>query len=175
MYSVVILQSQFGDVLTYRPFNIDLRDASASKKLLDMLHIDPRGVREGIALIFFSETVFFEKHPFPHPFLDICSKEPKFYDQSLRPKYSFRICNENRYCSKFWVPLHTVPYVTKFVRGFRKHKVAASSQDHLRPHIIFFAVQVIVIAAKAELAVADQLGDAREIKVTAYGRIKSDY
>ena len=31
MYSVVILQSQFGDVLTYRPFNIDLRDASASK------------------------------------------------------------------------------------------------------------------------------------------------
>ena len=29
------------------------RDASASKKLLDMLHIDPRGVRKDIALIFF--------------------------------------------------------------------------------------------------------------------------
>ena len=28
---MVILQSQFVDVLTYRPFNIDLRDASASK------------------------------------------------------------------------------------------------------------------------------------------------
>ena len=32
MDSVVILQSQLVDVLTYRPFNKDLRDASASKK-----------------------------------------------------------------------------------------------------------------------------------------------
>ena len=43
----------------------DLLDLSKQKKLLDMLYIDPRGVREGIALIFFRKNVF-EKHPNPH-------------------------------------------------------------------------------------------------------------
>ena len=43
----------------------DLLDLSKQKKLLDMLYIDPRGVREGIALIFFWKSVF-EKHPTEH-------------------------------------------------------------------------------------------------------------
>ena len=40
----------------------DLLDLSYGRKLLDMLYIDPRGVRGGIALIFFWKSVF-EKHP----------------------------------------------------------------------------------------------------------------
>ena len=40
----------------------DLLDLSYRKKLLDMLYIDPRGVREGIALIFVEKSVF-ERHP----------------------------------------------------------------------------------------------------------------
>ena len=40
----------------------DLLDLSKQKKLLDMLYIDPRGVPEGIALIFFRKSVS-EKHP----------------------------------------------------------------------------------------------------------------
>ena len=41
------------DLLTHSLTRVKSRDASASKKLLDMLCIDPRGVHEGIALIFF--------------------------------------------------------------------------------------------------------------------------
>ena len=43
----------------------DLLDLSYGRKLLDMLYIDPRGVRGGIALIFFWKSVF-EKHPIVH-------------------------------------------------------------------------------------------------------------
>ena len=40
----------------------DPLDLFYRKRLLDMLYIDPRGVREGTALIFFGKSVF-EKHP----------------------------------------------------------------------------------------------------------------
>ena len=40
-------------------------DLSYRQKLLDMLYIDPRGVRGGIALIFFWKSVF-QKHPTVH-------------------------------------------------------------------------------------------------------------
>ena len=42
----------------------DLLDLSYGKKLWDMLYIDPRGVSEGITLIFFKGV--FEKHPNKH-------------------------------------------------------------------------------------------------------------
>ena len=47
----------------------DLLDLSKQKKLLDMLYIHPRGVREGIALIFSWKSVF-EKHPTAEVSLD---------------------------------------------------------------------------------------------------------
>ena len=40
----------------------DLLDLSKQKKLLDLGYIYPRGVREGIALIFVGKSVL-EKHP----------------------------------------------------------------------------------------------------------------
>ena len=48
----------------------DPLDLSKLKKLLDMLYIDPRGVREGTALIFSGKSVF-EKHPIVDSFFEL--------------------------------------------------------------------------------------------------------